>query len=78
LIRKKGIPTIKIKPALPMPAKKVEVEVKQDLIREKEKLLRMLEVLEKERSEGIISLAAYTEMKKSIEERLEKIEKKLK
>ncbi len=79
LIRKKGVPSIKIKPVLPMPVKKVEeVEVKQDLIKEKEKLLRMLEVLEKERKEGIISLAAYTEMKKSIEEKLEKIEKKLK
>jgi len=37
----------------------------------------MLEVLEKEREEGIISLAAYKEMKKNIEEKLKRIEKRL-
>ncbi|MEM5843990.1 MAG: NEW3 domain-containing protein [Candidatus Aenigmatarchaeota archaeon] len=79
LIRKKGMPSIRIKPALPALPKKVEkVEAKEELVREKEKLLRTLEILEKERKEGIISLASYTEMKKSIEERLQKIEKKLK
>ncbi|MCS7106093.1 MAG: hypothetical protein NZ942_02140, partial [Candidatus Aenigmarchaeota archaeon] len=41
-------------------------------------LREIIEILEKERKEGIISLASYTEMKKSIEEKLEKIEKKLK
>ncbi|MGC8812223.1 MAG: NEW3 domain-containing protein [Candidatus Aenigmatarchaeota archaeon] len=80
LIRKKGVPSIRIKPALPsIPIKKVEeVERKEELVIEKEKLLRMLEVLEKERKEGIISATAYAEMKKSVEEKLEKIEKKLK
>ncbi|MEM7825969.1 MAG: NEW3 domain-containing protein, partial [Candidatus Aenigmatarchaeota archaeon] len=77
LIIRKRKPTIRIKPVLPV--KKVEkAEVKEDLVREREKLLRMLEILEKERKEEIISIAAYTEMKRSIEEKLEKIEKKLK
>jgi uncharacterized membrane protein len=50
---------------------------KEDFAKEKEKLLRMLEVLDKEKEEGIISNVAYKEMKKSVEEKLKKIEKKL-
>ena len=52
-------------------------ESREDLIREKEKLLRMIEVLEKERKREIISAGTYTEMKKNIEKRLAEIEKKL-
>ena len=57
--------------------KEKKKEAKEELVRERERLLRMLEVLEKEREEGIISLAAYKEMKKNIEEKLKRIEKKL-
>ncbi|MFH7882313.1 MAG: NEW3 domain-containing protein, partial [Candidatus Aenigmatarchaeota archaeon] len=53
-------------------------EKKGEIVREREKLLRMLEVLEKEKEEGIISIAAYKEMKKNIEDKLKNIEKKLK
>jgi len=52
-------------------------ESKEELIREREKLLRMLEVLEKERKEGIITSGAYKEMKKGIEKRISEIEKKI-
>jgi len=57
--------------------KEKKKEAKEELVRERERLLRMLEVLEREREEGIISLAAYKEMKKNIEEKLKRIEKKL-
>ena len=57
---------------------KEKKEAKEELVRERERLLRMLEVLEKEKEEGIISLAAYKEMKKNIEEKLKRVEKKLK
>jgi uncharacterized membrane protein len=55
-------------------AKKVN---KEDLIKEKERLLRMLEVLEKEKEEKLVSLGAYREMKKNLEKKLAEIEKKL-
>ena len=48
------------------------------MIKEREKLLRMLEVLEKEKQEGIISIKAYTEMRKGIEKKLAKIEESMK
>ena len=51
---------------------------REEIIKEKEKLLRMLKVLEKEKNEKLISIGAYEEMKKSIEKKLLKIEKKLK
>jgi hypothetical protein len=50
---------------------------KEEMIKEREKLLRMLEVLENERKEGIISIGAYKEMKKSIEKKLSDIEQKI-
>jgi hypothetical protein len=49
---------------------------KEDLFGEKDRLLRMLEVLEKERDERIISLGAYNEMRKSIEKKLAALDKK--
>jgi len=55
-------------------AKKIN---KEDLIKEKERLLRMLEVLEKEKEEKLVSLGAYREMKKNLEKKLAEIEKKL-
>lgn len=57
---------------------KTKERPKEDLAKEREKLLRMLEILEKEKNEKIISTVAYKEMKKTIEEKLNKIEKKLK
>jgi uncharacterized membrane protein len=38
----------------------------------------MLNILEKEKQEGIISVSVYEKMKRSIENRKEKIEKKIK
>ncbi|MEM5829359.1 MAG: NEW3 domain-containing protein [Candidatus Aenigmatarchaeota archaeon] len=52
-------------------------ESKEELIKEREKLARMLEILEKERREKIISHSAYVEMKKGIEKKIERIEKKI-
>lgn len=43
---------------------------------EKDRLLRMLETLDKERDERIISLGAYNEMRKSIEKKMAALEKK--
>jgi len=51
---------------------------KEDLLREKERIERMLNILEREKEEGIISVAAHKEMRKSLESKLEKLEKKLK
>jgi hypothetical protein len=50
---------------------------KEEILAEKENVLRALRALEKSREEGLISEAAYRAMKKSLEEKLEKIEKKL-
>jgi uncharacterized membrane protein len=47
------------------------------MARDREKLTRMLAVLESEKREGIVSDDAYKEMKKSIESKLSRIEKKL-
>jgi uncharacterized membrane protein len=46
----------------------------EDIQNERQKLLRMLEVLEKEKDDKIISSNAYREMKKTIEKKLAKIE----
>jgi hypothetical protein len=51
---------------------------KEEMIKEKEKLLRMLKVVENERNEGIMSLDAYKVMKKTIEKKLSKVEEKIK
>ncbi|MEM5778326.1 MAG: NEW3 domain-containing protein [Candidatus Aenigmatarchaeota archaeon] len=48
---------------------------KEEIEAEKEKLTRMLKILEKEKEEGIVSISSYEKMKKSIEERLNKLEK---
>jgi hypothetical protein len=55
--------------------KRKEVK-KEDVEAEKEKLNRMLKVIEKEKEQGIISGSSYEKMKKSIEEKLTKLEKK--
>ena len=57
-------------------AVKVKKAPKEDMSKEREKVERMLNVLEKERKEGIISAGAYKEMKKSLEKKLEKFKKK--
>jgi hypothetical protein len=57
--------------------KKKEVS-KESLTKEKEKLSRMLNILEKQKEEGIISSTTYEKMKKSLKEKLEKIDKKIK
>ena len=57
--------------------KKKEVD-KGKLQEEKEKILRMLKVLEREKSEGLITTNAYKKMKKSLEKKLEEIDKKIK
>ena len=50
---------------------------KEEIVREKENILRALRALEKSREEGLITEAAYKAMKRSLEEKLEKLEKKL-
>ena len=51
---------------------------KEDQQKEKDRLVRMLSILEKERDERIISIGAYQEMKKSIEKKLARLEGQLK
>jgi uncharacterized membrane protein len=48
-----------------------------DVSGERDRLIRMLEVLEKEKNDRIISQGAYREMKASIEEKLRKIEDRM-
>jgi hypothetical protein len=80
LLKKKKVPTLRPwiipigKLADIVKGKKVS---KEEIIKEKEKLLRMLEVLEKEKDEKTISFGAYMEMKKNIEKKLSKIEEKI-
>ena len=50
---------------------------KEAMNKEKERLTRVLRMLEKERKEGIISQGAYNEMRKGAEDKLAIIEKKL-
>jgi uncharacterized membrane protein len=79
LNRRKGFPTIRpyIVPLGRVAEKAKEKKTKEELIKEREKLLRMLEVLEKEKKEGLISKVAYREMKENIQSKLAKINKKL-
>jgi len=49
---------------------------KEEIETEKEKLTRMLKIIEKEKQQGIITGISYERMKKSIEEKLNKLEKK--
>jgi hypothetical protein len=51
---------------------------KDSLIKEKNKLSRVLSVLEREKNEKIISIKAYDEIRKGVEAKLAEIEKKLK
>ena len=44
--------------------------------KEKERLVRMLTVLDKEKHDNMISESAYTEMKKSVEAKLIKVDKR--
>lgn len=81
LWRKKKLPIDKIRPMVSQLGKvaetikeKKEVRVAADN-KERERLQRMLEVLDKERDERIISLSAYNEMRKSIEKKLEALKK---
>lgn len=50
---------------------------KKALMKERDNLKRMLVVLENEKKEGIVSDSAYNEMKKNVEGKVEKMEKKL-
>ena len=59
-------------------AVKIKKAPAEDMAKEKEKIERMLKVLEKERKEEIISVGAYREMKKSLEKKLERVKKKIK
>jgi len=49
---------------------------KEEIEAEKEKLTRMLKIIEKEKQQGILTGISYERMKKSIEEKLTKLEKK--
>ena len=49
---------------------------KEEIETEKEKLTRMLKIIEKEKQQGIITGISYERMKKSIEGKLNKLEKK--
>ncbi|MBN2202770.1 MAG: hypothetical protein JW700_01095 [Candidatus Aenigmarchaeota archaeon] len=82
LQRKKKLKSIlknrlsKIKGAFHRPGKSdAEVEMLQ---KEKEKIFRMIKVLDKEKSEGLITEGTYARMKDSLEKKMSKIEKKLK
>jgi hypothetical protein len=55
--------------------KKKEIS-KEGMEIEKEKLTRMLKILDSEKAEGIISQGSYEKMRKSIEDKLAKLEKK--
>ena len=81
LWRKKKLPIDKIRPAIAQLGKVTEAIKEKKEVRvaaenkERERLQRMLEVLDKERDERIISLSAYNEMRKSIEKKLEALKK---
>ena len=50
----------------------------EELLKEKEKLERMLNLIEKEKREKVIGGNVYKELKKNIEDKLNSIDKKLK
>jgi hypothetical protein len=82
LWKKKKLPT-GIRPWMMNLAKTAEGMVqsraqtkKAESFGEKDRLLRMLETLDKERAERIISLGAYNEMRKSIEKKMAALDKK--
>ncbi|MFH1473659.1 MAG: Ig-like domain repeat protein, partial [Candidatus Aenigmatarchaeota archaeon] len=56
--------------------KRKEVD-KPKLEEERDKLTRMLKVLEREKSEGMITTNAYNKMRKSLEKKLEEMNKKI-
>jgi len=81
LWKKKKVPTLRpwivsLGKSIDLIRKKKTVS-QEDIQNERQKLLRMLEVLEKEKDEKIISLSAYKEMKKTIEKKLASIEGKI-
>jgi hypothetical protein len=47
-------------------------------LEEKERLERMLKLLEREKKEKIISKSVYNEMKNNVEKKIKEIDKKLK
>jgi len=49
----------------------------ENLVKEKEKLGRMLDLLEQEKREKIITKSAYKELKKNVQRKLDKVNKKL-
>ncbi|MCS7093981.1 MAG: NEW3 domain-containing protein [Candidatus Aenigmarchaeota archaeon] len=53
-------------------------ESRENILREREEVLRALKALEKSRKENIISEEAYRAMKRTLEEKLDRIEKKIK
>jgi uncharacterized membrane protein len=57
--------------------KRKEVDTTK-LENERDKIKRMLTALEREKNEGLISSASYEKMKKSLEEKLNEIDKKIK
>jgi len=82
VLRKKKREGEKIRLPAFLPAVKLAEQIrkkpsKEEILMEKENVLRALRALEKSREEGLISEAAYKAMKKSLEEKLEKIEKRL-
>jgi hypothetical protein len=58
-------------------AKRKEVDLEK-LQKDKEKVLRMIKVLDNEKAEGIITDNSYKKVKKGLEKRLSEIEKKMK
>jgi hypothetical protein len=54
-----------------------KVPAKDELLKEREKISRMMEVLENEKKEQLVSDKAYEEMKKTIKEKKDKLDKKL-
>ncbi|MCD6483074.1 MAG: hypothetical protein J7K83_02280, partial [Candidatus Aenigmarchaeota archaeon] len=73
-VRKRKVKFKVTLPKIELGRKREEVPV--DVEREIQRLRRLLEVLEREREEGIISLSAYNEMKRNISEKLKRLEKK--
>jgi hypothetical protein len=76
--REKKIP--KMKPLIWLVKKEVEEkeEKKEEILREREKILSILDLIEKERERGVLTKGAYEELRKSLTADLEKIRRKLK
>jgi uncharacterized membrane protein len=81
IIKKRRLPKIRAKPRVEEVQKAVEamrIPADQDSLKaERDKIQRILTLLEEERKQGIISESAFNEMKRRNEERLAAIERKL-